>query len=80
MIKLIMDVPALEERACTISGTIEMAIRWHIPPRRVQALDELLDFPHLNVLFCNVLTHTGRVLFGPIALFLAIFFLFSRSS
>ena len=79
MIKLIMDVPALEERAHTISNAMmKVGIRLHIPPRRVQALDELLDFPHLNVLFCNVLTHAGPVLLGPIALFWR-FFVFSSS-
>lgn len=70
MIKLIMDVPALEGRGGTISGaTREVAMRWRIPSRRVQALDELLNFPHLNVLFGDVLTHAGRELLGPIALF-----------
>jgi hypothetical protein len=70
MIKLIMDVPALEAPAGTISGvTIEVVIRWNIPSRRVQALDELLDFPHLNVLFCDVLTHAGRALLGSLPFF-----------
>jgi hypothetical protein len=29
----------------------------HAPAGRVKALDELLDLPHLNILFCLVLTH-----------------------
>ena len=78
MIKLIMDVPALGTRARTMSGaTIDAVIRCHIPSGRVQALDELLDFPHLNVLFCHVLTHAGRVLIELVSLFfLAIFCVF----
>ena len=31
--------------------------RGHSPAGRVKALDELLDFPHLNILFRLILTH-----------------------
>ena len=80
MIKLIMDVPALGTRARTMSGaTIDVVIRCHIPSGRVQALDELLDFPHLNVLFCHVLTHAGRVLIELVSLFLGDFSCFLRA-
>ena len=80
MIKLIMDVPALGTRARTMSGaTIDVVIRCHIPSGRVQALDELLDFPHLNVLFCHVLTHAGRVLIELVSLFLGDFLCFLRA-
>ena len=30
------------------------------PPGGIEALDELLDLPHLNVLLCWVLTHFGE--------------------
>ena len=32
----------------------------NVPSGRVKALDELLDLPHLNVLFRDILTHDGR--------------------
>ena len=59
MIRLIMEVPALENggRQPAI-GDIGVGV---LPSGRVKALDELLYLPHLNILLCDVwLTHDGQ--------------------
>ena len=57
MIRLIMEVPALRDYSDEHCDTPRGRGRRYAPASRVKALDELLDFPHLNVLFRLVLTH-----------------------
>jgi hypothetical protein len=58
MMRLIMEVPALDE---AINWCLKQAkVGDDRPSGRVKALDELLDLPHLDVLFRYVLAHPGR--------------------
>lgn len=59
MIRLIMEVPALEN---TFLSDWRFALRNNctVPSGRVKRLDEFLDLPHLDILLRNVGTHLGR--------------------
>jgi hypothetical protein len=49
MIRLIMDVPALEKFPLSDDG--RSLKKWQSTPSgRIKALDKLLDLPHLNIL------------------------------
>ena len=53
----IIEVPALD---CTMRGCKGLGRRKDIPSCGIEALDELLDLPHLNVLLRSiVLRHFG---------------------
>lgn len=50
MIRLIMDVPALEKLPLSDDG--RSLKKWYSKPSgRIKALDEFLDLPHLDILF-----------------------------
>jgi len=55
--RLIIEVPALQDQS-RFNIVVGHRMRGRCAPTsRVKALDEFLDFPHLNVLFRLVLTH-----------------------
>ena len=60
MIRLIMEVPALQGKRRSMSAETISEKKSVVPSGRIKTLDELLDLPHLNILLRNVLTHRGR--------------------
>ena len=59
MIRLIIEVPALS-RSVKLKIEENHKEEKKAPSGRVEALDEVLDLPHLDVLLRYVLTHFGK--------------------